>query len=538
MPQTRHERQPDRKSNPLSRLIPNIRVALAIAAIASVSVVSVSLVAQLAGVQMSSAASALGALGAVAAAFLVYQANGMLRQAGDALAQSEYADEVRLGGATARPSQRGFRMFGRQGRELDDEDEPEVSVVGEDGTLPTPHELFEAMGEHVIGQEEARRALSVAVYNHYKRITSEFQPSDGVEIEKSNMLLVGPSGSGKTWMVQSLARTLDVPLAIADATTLTDAGYVGDDVDSILQRLIAMAGSVEAAEYGIIYIDEIDKISRSASPVGTGRMSDPSGEGVQQALLKLLEGSRVSVDVGRMTGTNRKVIRYIDTSNILFICGGAFVGLTDIVRKRVAGARSIGFMGNGADSESREHTDDELLDMVEPRDVCHFGFIPEFVGRIPVITHTSELSVGSLTRILTEPKSAITKQYRDLFAYDGVELEFDDDALEAIAEVALDRHSGARGLRSICEAVLQQSMFDLPSMEGVAKVVVHRECVTDGATPEYVMCEDADEMDGQETEDTAKDGRADKPAAGEPDGEATDDRRRHPNGQSSAADGD
>lgn len=355
----------------------------------------------------------------------------------------------------------------------------------EDGKLPTPHELFDAMGEYVIGQEQARQVLSVAVYNHYKRVTSDFKPREGVEVAKSNLMLVGPTGVGKTMMVQTLAKMLDVPLAIADATTLTDAGYVGEDVESVLQRLIQVAGSQEAAQYGIIYIDEIDKIARSSSPAGTGRTNDPSGEGVQQGLLKLLEGSLASIDTNKGVGMFRKPAQQIDTTNILFICGGAFVGLDDIIRRRVSSSQGIGFASVSAE-KNKEYTTDELLDMVEPQDFYMYGFIPEFIGRIPIITRVSDLSIDAMVRILTEPKNAIVKQYQDLFAYDGVKLWFDDEALRAIAEVALERKTGARGLRSICEKVLQQTMFDLPSMEGVKKVVIHKKCVTDGAEPEYL----------------------------------------------------
>ncbi len=356
-----------------------------------------------------------------------------------------------------------------------------------DGTLPTPREIFDALGEYVIGQEEARQTLSVAVYNHYKRITPGWERvgSDNVEIAKSNVLLLGPTGTGKTLMVQTLAKLLDVPLAIADATTLTDAGYVGDDVESILARLIQAAGSVEAAQLGIVYIDEIDKIARSSSGGFAHYTSqDPSGEGVQQALLKLLEGSMTSVPpLGGRTNLFQKD-RQLDTTNVLFICGGAFVGLADIVRRRVTG-RAVGFASPAEAHETL--ADDQLLALVEPQDLHRFGLIPELVGRIPVITRTTELDVDAMVRILTEPRNAIIRQYQELMSYDGVQLEFDEDALRAIGQLALDRGTGARGLRSICERVLRQAMFELPGRTDVERVVVHEPCVTKGDPLEYVL---------------------------------------------------
>ena len=381
---------------------------------------------------------------------------------------------------------RKVRMAPQAGKAVDTEVEV-GPLLREGGRLPTPQEIYEALGSYVIGQEEARRTLSVAVYNHYKRTAPggdrRTQHSD-VEIAKSNIMLLGPTGSGKTLMVQTLARILDVPLAIADATTLTDAGYVGDDVESMLGRLIAAAGSPEAASMGIIYVDEIDKIARGSQQGALSLNGDPSGEGVQQAMLKLLEGTQAKVPpLGGRTNLFQRDTQ-LDTTNILFICGGAFVGLTDIVRRRVTN-RQIGFASQSAAAD--DLLEDELLSMVEPQDLHRFGLIPEFVGRIPIVTHTKELDAADMVRILTEPKNALVRQYQELFAYDGVALEFDQDALEAIGEQALARGTGARGLRSICERMLRDAMFELPGRTDVEKAVVHRNCVTEGEKLEYVL---------------------------------------------------
>ena len=365
-------------------------------------------------------------------------------------------------------------------------------LLHENGSLPTPKELFDAMGAYVIGQDDARRTLSVAVYNHYKRTMNEWQPHSDVEIAKSNILLLGPTGTGKTLMVQTLARILDVPLAIADATTLTDAGFVGEDVESILARLIQTAGSKDAAELGIVYIDEIDKIAKNSSPAAAMR-GDPSGEGVQEALLKLLEGSVASVPpLGGRSNLFQKNTQ-LDTTNVLFICGGAFVGLDEIVRRRVEN-HGIGFASSNTALQDR--TSDELLSLVEPQDLYRFGLIPELVGRIPITTRTKALNVEAMVRILTEPRNAIVRQYQELFAYDGIELVFDDAALRAIGQLALDRGTGARGLRSICEAILETPMFELPGNPNVKKVIVHEDCVTNNATPEYVNTAEQKEATG------------------------------------------
>ncbi|MEE0026486.1 MAG: ATP-dependent Clp protease ATP-binding subunit ClpX [Atopobiaceae bacterium] len=356
-------------------------------------------------------------------------------------------------------------------------------TLNEDGRLPTPRELYDAMGAYVIGQESARRTLSVAVYNHYKRTMADWHPDDNVEIAKSNILLVGPTGTGKTLMVQTLARILDVPLAIADATTLTDAGYIGEDVESILARLIQMAGSAEAASLGIVYIDEIDKIARSAGAANMAMKNDPSGEGVQQALLKLLEGSTASVPpLGGRTNLFQKNTQ-LDTTNVLFICGGAFVGLDDIVRRRYE-SHSIGFAAT--DAAKGNLSSDEALALVEPQDLYRFGLIPELVGRIPIITRTKTLDVDAMVRILTEPRNAIVRQYQEIFKFDGVSLEFEDDALRAIGALALERKTGARGLRSICESILEEPMFEIPGTHDVTRVVVHEGCVTKGEKVRYI----------------------------------------------------